>query len=114
MSESSVAARNRRLTLRRRAKVNVKVTCRNGGLDLGVNIGVAVLDVSESGVRLLLREAVALGQEVSVSLEAPQHRRPILRLANVVWALPAEGGYCAGVNFQKWLPYKDIFLLTNL
>jgi hypothetical protein len=115
MSEASSAQRNRRLSQRRQPKVRVKLACRKGGLDLGLNIATALLDVSESGARLLLKEGLAAGNEVSVSLEGPNHRRPVLRLGHVVWCVPAaDGAYCVGVNFQKSLPYKDLYYLTSI
>jgi hypothetical protein len=115
MSEGPQETRNRRLAHRRRPKIRIKVTCRKGGLDLGANLAVALLDVSESGARILVKEAMPINQEASVSLESPSHTRPVFRLGNVIWSVPAaEGGHCVGINFHKYLTYKDLLFFANL
>src|SRR5260370_9951102 len=115
MNESQQLVRNRRLSLRRRPKVRINVTCRKGSMDLGANLAVALLDVSESGASLLVKEAMPVNQEASVSLESPNHTRPLLRVGTVMWSLPtAGGGHCAGINFQKYLPYKDLHFLAGV
>jgi PilZ domain len=115
MSELSSDVKNRRHSLRRQPKVRVKMICRKGSHDFGANIAVALLDVSESGARLVVREELPAQQEVSISLEGPNHRRPVVRQGKVVWSVPAaESGHCVGVNFEKYLDYKDLFFLTNI
>jgi hypothetical protein len=51
-------ASNRRASRRLRPRGKVKVTCRKGTLDLGPNVAVGLLDVSETGCRVMLREAL--------------------------------------------------------
>jgi hypothetical protein len=104
---------NRRNFLRRLASSKIKVICRKGNLDMGPNLAKAVLDISESGVRLVLKAPIEVGQYVSVSLEGVLHMRPIVCTGKVVWTAElAEGGYCVGVRLEKYLTYKDIRLLT--
>jgi len=111
---SPVAPRvNRRINFRRKAKSCVKACCRRGSLDLGPNIGVGLLDLSETGVRLVLREQVLLHHEVSVTLEGPHSRQPLKRIGRVMWCLEtAEKNFVAGVQFDKRLPYGEWTRMT--
>ncbi len=47
----------------------LRVTCRKGALDLGPNLAVELLKMSETGIRVVVRDALAVGQEVPVGLE---------------------------------------------
>jgi hypothetical protein len=105
--------RNRRLSPRRLPKVRVRVVCRKGCFDLGQNVAVSLLDVSEEGARLVLKELLPVKQEVTVGLQGPNHRTPVSRVGTIVWSVPtAESGYCVGISFQKRLPYCDLLNLV--
>jgi hypothetical protein len=105
--------KNRRIHSRRCPKRGTKATCRLGTLDLGPNLVLALLDVSETGVRLLLREPVGAAKEVTVTLEGSHHRRPLRLTGRVAWCLAtAEGGHCVGVQFERRLPYAECLKLT--
>jgi hypothetical protein len=113
MSDVQRPTKNRRINSRRRPKSFVRATCYRGSLDLGVNLAVALLDLSEAGARLLLRQPVEAKEEVTVLLESPHHRRPLRFTGQVTWSVAtAEGNYCAGVHFDKRLPYVECFRLT--
>jgi hypothetical protein len=104
-----IATRNRRASRRLLARPRVRVTCRKGSLDLGHNLALSLLDVSQTGARVVVQSALAAGQEVSVTLEAPASGRRARRTAAVVWCVPlAEGGCCVGLRFEKPLPYADL------
>jgi hypothetical protein len=105
---------NRRLSRRRAPKNRLRAICQRGGLELGPNLALGVLDLSETGVRLRVKEALRAGQEVSICLESSASVRPVKRIGNVAWCAPApEGGDCwVGVNFQKRLDYRDYLDLT--
>ena len=79
MAESSRPVQNRRRNMRRPSKNRVRVTCRRGGLDLGPNLGLAMVDLCEAGVRLVVKEPLEPGCAVSVGLEGQSHSRPTLR-----------------------------------
>jgi hypothetical protein len=114
MSETKPPEKNRRRCRRRPPRSRVHVTCRRGGLDLGPNLALSVLDLSEAGVRLVVKEPLDLGKEVSVGLEGQSHTRPIVRVGTVVWRLPApDGAYCIGVRFEKALPYTFVLELSR-
>ncbi len=98
----------------RSPKGGVRATCRQGVLDLGPNLAVSLLGLSEAGARLAVGEALAAGREVSVGLAGPGHRRPVLRLGKVVWSAPsADGTHHAGVAFHDPLPYRDFLELSR-
>jgi hypothetical protein len=93
---------NRRVAPRRRAKQASKVSCITGKFGLGANVAVALLDISETGVRLIVQSAVASGQEVQISLEPIGARRPTSMAATVAWCIAlADGTHCIGARFDK-------------
>src|ERR1700738_48048 len=107
-----VQNKNNRASARRFPKAKVRVTCHTDTLDSGPNLATAVLDISESGIRLLVASPLEVGQGVIIGLDAPMHDRPIQRLAKVIWSVPAkDGGYCVGVRLEKYLPWEDIRLV---
>ena len=108
MSDSNAVEANKRRCRRRPPKGRAKVICQRGALHLGPNLTIAVLDLSETGVRLTVKELVNGGQEVSLELEAPASARAVKLLGTVVWSgASADGGYCVGIRFQKQLAYRD-------
>jgi hypothetical protein len=112
-TEAAPATHNRRLAPRRVPRGRPKVSCYTGPCGLGPNVASSLLDVSESGARLLAREELKPGREVEVGLLGVGHLRPVVRAANVVWCVAAAGGgFCVGVRFQKALPYADLQDLT--
>ncbi len=114
MAESPPRVQNRRRNMRRPSKKRVRVTCRRGGLDLGPNLGLAMVDLCEAGVRLVVKEPLEPGCAVSVGLEGQSHNRPTLRIGSVVWCLAAaDGTYLTGVRFEKGLPYTFVLELTR-
>jgi hypothetical protein len=113
MTNAPEPVKNRRLHLRRRPKGTTRVTCSRGGLGLGPNIASGLLDISETGVRLLVRGPVVLTKEVSVTLESPQYRKPLRLVGRAAWCLATvEGLYCVGIEFEKRLKYMDWQKLT--
>jgi hypothetical protein len=80
---------------------------------LGANLARGLLDLSETGIRLILGTPLDPKQEIEVSLLSPRFLRPIKLLANVVWCqATAEGTFCVGARFQKRLPYADFQAIT--
>jgi hypothetical protein len=63
-----VRAANRRGSRRQQAKKSAAATCQKGSLGLGANLALSVLDVSETGIRLLARAALRTGQQVVITL----------------------------------------------
>ena len=114
MAEPPPSRKNRRRSLRRLPKSRVRVTCRRGGLDLGPNLAVSVVDLCEGGIRLVVMEALEPGRDVSIGLEGQTHSRPTLHIGKVVWCLPtADGVFWAGVRFEKGLPYSFVLEVSR-
>src|SRR5687767_13410740 len=111
----SAAPRNRRLSPRRTAKSGTKVECRKGTMGLGANLAVGLLDVSESGSRLLLKTALEPNQEVEVVLLAVGQVREVKMPGRVVWCVEAaDGRHCVGIHFDKRLNYATLQDLGSL
>lgn len=114
MSDSNKAA-NRRAAIRHKAKTSARVSCATGKMGMGPNVAVTVLDVSETGVRLILKAAQSPGNELELSLEAPGDRRPTKVPAQVVWcAALADGNHCIGARFLKPIPYAILQALVYM
>jgi hypothetical protein len=99
--------KNRRRSRRARARTSVKLQCREGAFGLGADLAYAVLDVSESGACLILRQPVAEQAEVEIIIEG-YGMKSIKRLGHVRRQVKLDDGKCCiGVEFQKPLPYRD-------
>lgn len=106
---TKAAPQNRRITPRREARRSVKVECRKGTLGLGKDIGDSILDVSEDGVRVMLKDQLPIKQEVEVVMYPEGARQAIKRVAEVVWVVKVDDKrYCAGLRFQKRVPYAEV------
>jgi|SRR5947208_481779 len=100
---------DRRLVPRRLARQGVQVACRTGTLGLGQNIALALVDISEVGLRLAVKSALAKGQEIEIELLAPGKSRPLKLLAEVIWCSTAEDdSHWVGAEFRHHLSYAEI------
>jgi hypothetical protein len=100
---------NRRRSPRRLPKRTTRITCHKGSLGLGPNIALSMLNLSETGVCLLVKENLETGSEVEVRLINPIHRQPLRTLAEVIWCVETkDGAYCIGAHFRKPLLYRDL------
>jgi len=113
MSAPATPVRNRRRSVRVVPKSRLWVTCLKGSMGLGRNLAVKVLDLSQTGTRLLVREPLGERQEVEVTLESLNTPKPVKLLARVVWCMAAaDGGYCVGIDFHRSIPWTDFNRLT--
>src|SRR5262245_26842480 len=97
------------------AKSSARATCRRGVLGLGPNLALAILDVSETGIRLQVREPFEAGEQCEIGLEGITHARPLVLPATVVWCLAtADGNYCIGARLQRPLTYRELHTLARL
>ena len=109
MNQTSTDLANRRVERRRRPRTGVRVTCLKGVLGLGTNLAVAVLDASETGIRILARAPLEKGQEIEISVVGPGRGRPHVHAADVVWCVPAaDNNYCVGAHFHERLSYANL------
>jgi hypothetical protein len=106
--------RNQRRTRRQPPKSSTRARAYKNALGLGTNIAAGVLDVSEAGARLLLKEELPVGHEFEVILESPGSRS-VKVLARVVWSVPAaDGTFVVGTVFQARLSYPDLHALARV
>jgi hypothetical protein len=104
---------NRTRNTRRLPKGSVRVTCRRGALDLGPNVAMSIVDMSAEGIRLVVKESLEPGKQVSVGLEGQTDRRPTVCIGSVVSCSPTpEGAYWAGIQFEKSLPHKFVLQIS--
>jgi PilZ domain len=113
MSQLPAARPNRRLTSRHRPKGCTKAACRKGTLDLGKDSALCILDIGENGMRILLHEPLVKNQEVAVTLEGPNHARPLRVVGRIAWCLETvHRTFCVGIEFSKRLPYIELTRLA--
>jgi hypothetical protein len=111
---ASAAVRNRRLNRRQLPKGSTKATCHKGLFGLGRDIAVAVLDMSQYGAQLVVKEALKRGQPVEVGLEGLGRQKPIKLPAVVVWCVAgADGNHLVGTRFERALSWADIQALAR-
>jgi hypothetical protein len=104
----SAAPSNRRNSPRRKPRSSVKVECRTGSCGLGPNIASMTLDISDTGVRLIVVKEMAIMTEVEFIIVGYGMQRPIKRLAYIRWQVKLDDGrFCIGAEFQKRLDYRD-------
>jgi hypothetical protein len=114
MSQTTSASRNRRLNRRQVPKCGTKATCYKGLFGLGRDVAVAVLDMSQYGAQLVVKEAFKPGQPVEIGLEGLGRQQPIKLPAVVVWCLEgADGNHLIGARFERPLTYPDIQALAR-
>lgn len=112
--ENSGSSSNRRGAARRPPKRSSKVLCVTGKFGFGSNVAVALLDVSETGIRLVLTTPLTTGHEVEVSLEAMGDCRPTKISGEVMWCVPmTDGHHCLGIRFNKPLKWTLLSSLTH-
>jgi hypothetical protein len=100
--------KNRRAAPRRLPRGGTKVTCLKGTLGLGKNLARALLDISETGMRLVLNSAVNATEDIEVTLLGPGQSRSVKAVGEVIWCVgAADGTFCVGVRFHKRLRYMD-------
>jgi hypothetical protein len=105
---------NRRAWRRRSPKRGSGLRVYGNTMGLGANLGAAILDVSETGARLILTKELPKGKEFEVGLEGPGSRW-IKRAAHIVWsAATQDGRFVVGVRFTAHLTYSDVQDLAKI
>jgi hypothetical protein len=105
---------NRRGSDRKPARQSIRLECRRGSTGFGVNIASGFLNISLSGVQVLTRDVLQIGDEVEVILEGYGFRGSIRRIGEVRWTVAIDGGgFRTGVRFAKYLTYRELQTLSN-
>jgi hypothetical protein len=112
-SQSTTTQVNRRSSRRSPLRGTVRVECRKGALGLGPDLVKFPLDISETGVRVVLKVALAEGQEVEVVISGG-YAKPLKRTARVIWSVPTENNcHVVGLRFDGYLPFADLQGMTK-
>lgn len=89
----------------------MRALCRLTGLIAGPDLALCLLDLSEHGMRVILRDPLEPGQAVEVAFRGPRQHRPLTLAATTVWCQPIRGGdYCVGLVFRR--PLGAAYLST--
>lgn len=113
MDPLGMSLENRRVAVRRSPKGKPRVTCRKGSLGLGRNLAEDLVDLSQTGVRLIVNAALVKGDEVELIITSNGLTRPLQLVGDVVWAAPGEDKrYAVGVKFRKHLTHDEFGRLT--
>jgi hypothetical protein len=105
---------NRRVGIRTPPRRQVTATCRRGRLGRGTNLATAVLELSQDGARLVIREALRVGEEVTLTWTCPPRLAPLRRVGAVMWFAPVPGGtFCVGIRFSKPLAFAEFVRLVR-
>jgi PilZ domain len=114
MPESTPKKSNKRLSRRNPARGTTRLRVYRNTLGLGPNIAATLLDLSETGLRVILKEAATVGQQVEVNLESAGTGLAVRIHAGVVWVVPSvDGTFVAGLRLTKSLAYRDFMALTK-
>jgi hypothetical protein len=114
MTSSQPVASNRRYSYRRGSRKDTRIACHLGTSAVGDNLAVALLDASQTGVRLLVQKGLDRGAEVFLIFQGAGCP-PVERRGTVVWAVPgADGAWCVGIHLRDRLAYAALIRLTEL
>jgi hypothetical protein len=106
---------NRRRSPRNAARATIRFQCRKGALGFGPNLVIRVLDLSSSGVRLVVNKPLECTDEVEIVIDGHGMKGTVRRLGIVRWNEKLETGqFCVGIEFHKYLDFKVWQTLTAL
>ena len=112
MDQVPTPSPNQRRSHRQPSRRSTKVRC-YANRSPSPNLAVAVLDLSETGIRLVLNTDLPKGQELTVHLDNIAYR-PIKLTAEVIWSLPTkDGNFCVGAHFQQAIRYPALISLAR-
>lgn len=78
-------------------------------MGLGPDLALGLLDVSEDGLGVRLKVAVAAGDEAEIVLTAPGTRKAFKLLGEVRWCHDAaDGTFHVGIRLRRRLPYAEL------
>jgi hypothetical protein len=112
IDEEAPLVKNRRFGTRRQPRTPTEVTCKTARGS--ANLAKALLDVSRSGARLLIRSKLAKGAVVKIGLPWPDQAPHDILGATVAWVVAViDGGFCVGVQFHRLLSEEDLRLVVG-
>lgn len=115
MSEGSklgFASIIRHSSVRLALRSSVRIECRIGAPGLGPNLVLVPVNLSESGVRLVLHLDLPEGQEVEIIFQGPG--QPVKRVGKVAWSSTRpDGAFETGIHFDSDLTQADYHNFTE-
>lgn len=104
---------NRRSSVRRPLRSDIRIECRKGAMGLGPNLTQSAVDLSQTGICLVVSASMSRGEEAEVVITG-NGRAAIKRGAEVAWSLPQEAGYYfVGLRFRPELSYYEVQQVTR-
>ena len=105
---------NTRGSRRQPPKNSTRAVAYKSWIGVGANIAVTVLDVSETGLRLVVRQELKPGHEFEINLSTVGSKT-VKTIAQVMWSVAAaDGTFVVGAKFQKAISYPDLHDLAKL
>jgi len=86
---------------------------RLGALGLGPDLGAGLDDVSEDGLCVRVKAAVAPESQVEVRLAGPGRGKPVAVRGAVCWCRPDGGRFAAGVRLARRLTHSELSELAR-
>ena len=116
MTQATLSSQQqRRSSVRQRPKGDSRAKCLKGTLGLGPDLAVSIIDISQTGIGLVTKTAVQVGQKIEVTLSSMGLVRPIKQVATVARCEQlGEGKYCVGARFDRCLSYGEYQGLIKL
>jgi hypothetical protein len=100
---------NRRDAYRHQPRPGVLLSCRRLSSDGEADLFLSFLDVSEGGIRMVLKGRMDEGDQLELPVDCASWRQPKRLLAGVVWAVTAKGGAsCVGARFLRRLHPSEL------
>lgn len=82
---------------------------RRGSLGLGSDLAVELIDVSDDGLCVLLKEPVAPGEEAEVAIGRPMGGKLTKRIVRVAWCRPGwRKGFLVEVVMSRRLSHVQV------
>ena len=105
---------NRRKSNRKTIRSQVKVECRQSPFGVGNVLPAQLLNISEGGLCLALREGLAPKEVVELQILALSQTKAIVCLATVCWLVPLDNGdICVGLVFQNKLSLAEVLQISK-
>jgi hypothetical protein len=98
-----------RLGRRKPITRKVGMAVRVGMSGLGRDLGCGLVDVTDDGLGIKLKEPIQAGREVTIDLALPGVSKPLRVIGEVRWCRAAgDGTFTAGVRLRRRLPYPTM------
>jgi two-component system cell cycle sensor histidine kinase/response regulator CckA len=112
LDRSQAQTSNRRRARRRKPQASVHTECFANDFGLGPNLAAGLINISEGGIALLVKNPLDKDKKLEVHL-SNRGQPSIKRRASVAWILPADNGmFQVGLKFDQLLDFPELQHLT--